>query len=258
MEQLRALVIENRSIASGYWELRFSWDSSAAPLPGQFVTVRIAERPAPLLRRPFAISSFDPERREAGIIYQERGGGTRELAGYHQGDRLDLLAPLGHPFPQPPAGTQPVLVAGGVGMGPILFLADALAASGQPGTLVLGAASRAQLPQIELPPQLRYLPCTEDGSAGFAGTSVDQVVELLDSEESRDRVIYTCGPEAMMKRLTELAVARGITIWVSMEQTMGCAVGACLGCAVRVIGEEPYARVCTEGPVFDGRTILWT
>lgn len=258
MEHLKALVIENRSIASGYWELRFSWESDTVPLPGQFVTIRIATRPSPLLRRPFAISSFDGDRREAAIIYQERGKGTRELEGYHQGESLDLLAPLGHPFPDPPSQGRPLLVAGGVGMGPIFFLAERLSRSGRRTTLVLGAGSRVQLPEIDIPSGVDYRTCTQDGSAGYAGTTVDLVDEYLRQGAVDDTVIYTCGPEAMMHRLTQRAEEREIPIWVSMEQTMGCAVGACLGCVVRIRGEQPYARVCTEGPVFDGRQILWT
>ncbi|MFP4302931.1 MAG: dihydroorotate dehydrogenase electron transfer subunit [Spirochaetaceae bacterium] len=258
MKQLHPLVLENRSVASGYYELRFSWESDETPLPGQFVTLRVAERPTPLLRRPFAFSSFDPQRREAAVIYQDRGKGTREMVGYRTGDRLDLLGPLGHGFPGAPEGATVYLIAGGVGMGPIFFTAEERARAGGSSTLILGARSRVQLPDIEFSRRIRYSPCTDDGSAGFAGTSVDRFVTLLEKDSPAHPVIYTCGPEPMMHRLTEIAEEREIPIWVSMEQTMGCAVGACLGCAVRVKGAMRYARVCTEGPVFDGKEILWT
>ena len=258
MEQLHPLVIENRSIASGYYELRFSWESDETPLPGQFVTLRVAERPAPLLRRPFAFSSFDAQRREAAVIYQERGKGTREMVGYHPGDRLDLLGPLGHGFPEAPEGSNPYLIAGGVGMGPIFFAAEEWVKAGVSSTVILGARSRVQLPEIDFLQQVRYVHCTEDGSAGFAGTSVDQLLELLSEEAPESPILYTCGPEPMMHRLAQIAEERDMAIWVSMEQTMGCAVGACLGCAVPVKRPMKYARVCTEGPVFDGKEILWT
>lgn len=143
-------------------------------------------------------------------------------------------------------------------MGPIFFLAERLSRSGRRTTLVLGAGSRVQLPEIDIPSGVDYRTCTQDGSAGYAGTTVDLVDEYLRQGAVDDTVIYTCGPEAMMHRLTQRAEEREIPIWVSMEQTMGCAVGACLGCVVRIRGEQPYARVCTEGPVFDGRQILWT
>ena len=258
MKQLHPLVIENRTVATGYYELRFSWESEETPQPGQFVTLRVAERPAPLLRRPFAFSSFDLQRREAAVIYQERGKGTREMVGYRPGDRLDLLGPLGHGFPEAPADATVYLVAGGVGMGPIFFTAEKRARGGDDSALILGARSRVHLPEMEFSQGVRYYPCTDDGSSGFAGTSVDRFEALLEEESPAHPVIYTCGPEPMMRRLTEIAEAREIPIWVSMEQTMGCAVGACLGCAVRVKGPMQYARVCTEGPVFDGKEILWT
>jgi dihydroorotate dehydrogenase electron transfer subunit len=210
------------------------------------------------LRRPFAFSAFDLRRREAAIIYQERGKGTREMAGYHPGDRLDLLGPLGHGFPEAPEGFSVYLIAGGVGMGPIFFAARERARMGLPSTVILGARSRVQLPEPPFSEEVRYFQCTEDGSAGFAGTSVDQFLQLLTHESPDNPILYTCGPEPMMHRLTEIAEERDMPTWVSMEQTMGCAVGACLGCAVRVKGPMPYARVCTEGPVFDGKEILWT
>lgn len=143
-------------------------------------------------------------------------------------------------------------------MGPIFFAAEEWARKGLPSTLILGARSRVQLPEVQFSEEVRYFLCTEDGSAGFAGTSVDQLLHRLDEENPPSAILYSCGPEPMMHRLTEIAEERSMPIWVSMEQTMGCAVGACLGCAVRVRGPMQYARVCTEGPVFDGKEIVWT
>ncbi|ADN02993.1 dihydroorotate dehydrogenase electron transfer subunit [Spirochaeta thermophila] len=249
-------ILGQREIARGYYLLEFSYPSTApAPNPGQFFTMRIGNGPVPLLRRPFAFSSYTDGK--AACIYQRRGRATTMLTTYRPGDVLDIIAPLGRPFPlEAPSPHPPVLVSGGIGIGPILFLSRVLEAQGRPHLLLLGARSADLLPPHRPGPRTELVLCTDDGSTGFHGTTVD----YLSSAERLvpNTVVYACGPTPMLKALARLAEAAGAQLWVSVEQTMACGVGACLSCVVPTTGSTRYARVCTEGPVFDAKEIAWT
>ncbi len=266
-----AEIIENREVATDYLELCFVWEGPK-PEPGQFFTVRVEQSPAPLLRRPFGFSSYaigesdlpardkTTPRPTASTIYWRRGPATRLIAGRKPGDTIEILGPLGTPFPEPAPGSHPVLVAGGVGVGPILFLADELAASDRPATLIIGARSADGLPrQVSAPgTDLHY--ATDDGSLGETGTSIDLLERLLEGRTTSSGPIelFLCGPEPMLEAGYHAGAKYGLRTWVAMEQTMGCAVGACMGCAIPLVaGPDRYARVCTEGPVFDATQIDW-
>lgn len=301
MKHLEQDVVVNRQISEDMRELEFQWPNDAPePAPGQFLTVRCTAGTDPLLRRPFAFSSIrhDPAGtgsvRRAGIIFQRRGKATELLGSLEPGDRLDLIGPLGTAFPLPEPGWTPVLVAGGVGIGPVLFLAERLAASsgtdrdtgngshagaetstpfaaadGSAETeryatpiLIIGARSAALLPAAGALEDgrlegVRIIRCTDDGSAGFHGTTLDAFLSLPIGERSRTH-LYCCGPTPMMKALSLLAAELDIPCTVSMEQIMACAVGACMGCVIEVNSEKKFARVCTEGPVFDSRYVNWS
>ncbi len=280
MPLFESRVVATVPVACDYYRLDFTWPKAAArPEPGQFITIRVADASAPLLRRPFGISGFvdadlaparsnrapsgsepdvaaRPTDAIASMIYWRRGEATRLLAGYSPGDRLDVMGPLGVGFPLPATDAVPVLVAGGVGIGPILFFANALAAAGSAPLLLIGARETAGLPEIDVDRRVQVRLATDDGSTGFAGNAVallDQTIEVTAGE----LVVYLCGPDPMLRAGHECAERHGLRAWVSMEQTMGCAVGACMGCAVRVTGPARYARVCTEGPVFASTEIVW-
>ncbi|WP_455383319.1 dihydroorotate dehydrogenase electron transfer subunit [Salinispira pacifica] len=258
MEHHATLVLRNRSIARDYHELLFAWpDGLPPPRPGQFLTIRVVEAAMPLLRRPFAVSSFDARSRTAGIIYQRRGPATTLLAAADAGDMLDMLVPLGNWFPEPEPEMKVVLAAGGIGMGPIFYFARELRLAGGEPLLVLGARGVAHLPAEDLLDGLDANVCTDDGSRGFPGTVLDYI-EHSGIGKGERCVIYGCGPTPMLAAVAAFARERQLPFWVSMEQTMGCAVGACMGCAIPVHGPARYARVCTEGPVFDAREIVWT
>ncbi len=257
MEHHRALVLSNQQIARDYYELIFAWpEQLPPPEPGQFLTVRVSETAIPLLRRPFAISRYDARKQEAGFIFQKRGLGTSILSSVATGETVDMLVPLGNRFPLPPNGKRPVLVAGGVGMGPIFYFADALRKTSANPLLILGARNVAYVPPLGIIDRVDTVICTDDGSRGFPGTVVDYLREHhppIDEEVE----LYGCGPDPMLKALSTFAEERSCSLWLSLEQTMGCAVGACMGCAIRVTGPAQYARVCTEGPVFNAQEVIW-
>ena len=262
MARYLTAVLQNRPIAEDFYELQFNWPSQApAPKPGQFLTIRTSQSSVPLLRRPFAFSRYDHEDGSARIIYKVRGAATAQLAGKRPFDAVDVLAPLGKPFPLPDSETRPILVAGGIGIGPILFLARALHAHSPALRLIVGARTAAGLPSQLSGEYGELIACTDDGSFGHSGTVIDALRSYLStttlSTNSGESVLYLCGPEPMLAGGHRLALECGITAYVAVEQTMGCAVGACMGCAVRVLGPERYARACTEGPVFDSRLIDW-
>lgn len=262
MKQFRARVDSNRVIARDYYRLVFAWpDAADAPLPGQFISIKSFGTTDLILRRPFAISAHHPQRGTAEIIYQKRGKATTMLAGKASGDTIDVIGPLGNRFPVDDARPQ-VLVGGGVGLGPILFLGNWLATQGRQPTVVLGFRAEPYVPvMIERAGELAFTPivCTDDGSRGYRGTTVDWLRSTARREPGRFQgsVFHVCGPNAMMAACSRFCGELAVPCWASMEQIMGCGVGACIGCAIPVYGETPYARVCTEGPVFDARQIQW-
>ncbi|AEJ62368.1 Dihydroorotate dehydrogenase, electron transfer subunit, iron-sulfur cluster binding domain-containing protein [Spirochaeta thermophila DSM 6578] len=249
-------ILEQREIARCYYLLEFSYPPTAPePRPGQFFTMRIGNGPVPLLRRPFAFSSYRNGR--AACIYQRRGRATTMLTTHRAGDVVDIIGPLGRPFPLKPSYSRPpVLVSGGIGIGPILFLSRTLEKQGIDHLLVLGARNADLLPSHQPSRPTELVLCTDDGSTGFSGTTVDYLSSR--GGLGPEVVLYACGPTPMLKGLARLVEATGAELWVSLEQTMACGVGACLSCVVPTTGSTRYARVCTEGPVFNAKEIAWT
>ena len=265
MTHVKTAVAGLREIADGYFEMTFDWPPFLEPpVPGQFFTVRPSASTVPLLRRPFAFSAFSGEK--AGFIFERRGEGTQILAGKRPGDTLDVLGPLGNCFPEPAPGRRPILIAGGIGVGPIYYYAASLAARGFRPLMVVGARSADSLASPTIMGRVDAVSttydalvetviCTDDGSVGFCGTPIDY---LARQDEDSNCEFFLCGPHGLLAAGHFLANEWGVPAWVSMEQTMGCAVGACMGCAVRVHGDRQYARVCTEGPIFESKEIVWT
>jgi dihydroorotate dehydrogenase electron transfer subunit len=263
VKQFDAEILENRAVAESWRELLFSWDEAAGePAPGQFLTLRVSSFSDPLLRRPFAFSAFAREGKgdiaRAGVVYQIRGGATRLLSELAPGSRVDLIAPLGKGFPMPGPDERTVLAGGGIGLGPLLYLADRLSRPDRPSSvapvLVLGVRSAALLPSIALPPGTVI--CTDDGSSGFRGTPVDWISRNLPDEGGRVR-LYGCGPLPMLASLAALAAEKSWQASLSAEQWMACGVGACMGCALPRADGRGYLRACSDGPVFDAADIAW-
>ena len=257
MKQFSATILDCAPVCADFFELEFTWDKAAPlPQPGQFFTIGISENSAALLRRPFAFSAFDEKRMSCAMIFQKRGRGTGILAARQKGEALDLIGPLGKPFPLPPRGGQAVLVAGGIGLGPIAFLAAKLRELAYPSRMIFGCRTSASIPSSRAFALLNPAICTDDGSAGFRGTAGDYL-ESIAASVGRDAVLYCCGPMPLLKACHAFALRRGCACFVSVEQIMACGVGACMGCAVKVTGEKIYARACSEGPVFNSNDIRW-
>lgn len=250
MRQFTAEIRAHRLLAEGTRELEFDW-AAEPPVAGQFFSLRCSEGSDPLLRRPFAFSGYDAASQRARCIYLKRGRTTSTLAALAPGATLDLLGPLGKPFPLPESGRRPVLMAGGIGAGPILFLHARLLAEGRRPLLLYGARSANLVPTAVLPADA--VVCTDDGSLGERGT-------VLQAMERRgwtaDDQVYGCGPGGMLGALAKACLAAQRPCIVSVEQHMACGVGACAGCTVAA-ANGGFLRACHDGPVFDAKVLAW-
>ena len=210
---------------------------------------------APFLPRPMSLLAAGSE---PAILLKVVGEGTRRMAQATVGQRYTWHAPLGHRW-QPPVGRRPLLVAGGVGVAPLLFLADELRAAGVEDVVsVYGGRSARDLPLAEQLAECGILRITtDDGSRGLRGRVTQALQALLDDIANPDEwVIYTCGPHAMMAAVARLAAAAGVTCYASLEAPMGCGYGVCLGCPV-ARRDGSYLYTCVEGPCVDARLIDW-
>ncbi len=251
MNQQQCKVLKNMEIARDYYELEFTWDNKSEPKPGQFLTIN--PNGVPLLRRPFAFSSYQSGK--AAIIYKKIGMATKGFSVLREGDTIDVLGPLGNPFTLPEK--RPLLIAGGIGLGPMIFTANYLAENSYSPILVVGARDKSLIPELNLNSAIKVNYCTDDGSLGFKGN----VAEFLGSQRDfsvSDCEIMACGPHIMLKACHEIAIKNNIECQVSLEEMMACAVGACYGCVVETTLDEKYKRVCKDGPVFNSRVIKWT
>jgi len=228
---------------------------SAGAEPGHFITLAVGGRTsALLLRRAFALSGVGGD--TVSVVVAANGPGTQWIVQRRPGDVVDLIGPLGRPFPLSPPGDAALLVAGGYGAAPFVGLAQRLRAGGHAVAAVLGAATADRLCAVE---ELRGLTqvlavTTEDGSAGRPGRVTDVLPELLPGAA----VVYACGPMPMLAAVAAQAGERGLTCHVSVEEAMACGIGVCMTCVLPVVGADGrsrFVRSCVDGPVFEGSTV---
>ncbi|NJD28444.1 MAG: dihydroorotate dehydrogenase electron transfer subunit [Chloroflexi bacterium] len=277
-----AQLLDSREILPGQWlQAYLAPDLVAGARAGQFVHVRTGDYSGLVLRRPFSYNTIDPLAGTLTIHFRTVGRGTAWFTQLRPGDRIDMLGPLGRPFEVDPRSRHLLLVAGGLGIAGVRALADEAIRDGRQVTLLFGAATAREVyPSSLLPDEVEYVVATDDGSVGHHGFVTDLVPEY---EAWADQA-FACGPLPMLRTLSNLAATRrqrlGVAslgrkrgagrplapgspqarkkafLQVSMEQNMGCAVGACLGCVVMTTSGTPQ-RVCREGPVFAAEEIAW-
>lgn len=232
-----------------------------AAVPGQFLHVRCGDSQDPLLRRPVSIHFADRERGRIYLLYRVAGRGTALLAGLKAGERVDLLGPLGRGYTLPESTERAAIVGGGIGAAPLFFLLGEMGKIYGPDitkvSVFLGAATAGAVPGAGWL-RGRGLPlyiATDDGTSGFKGTVVDLFREAACDEPFRR--VYACGPQPMIRGLAGV-VGPGALVEVSVEERMGCGVGACLSCACRVRAGDGVknAHVCIDGPVFNLRDLV--
>lgn len=231
-------------------------ENPAGPMPemqpGQFVEVRVDGSPSTFLRRPISINHADEH--ELWLLIHCVGDGTRRLGELHEGDTLNCLLPLGHGYTLPEAKAEQhfLLIGGGVGTAPLLYLGKRLKALGQRVTFILGGRSAGDVLQIDLFKEVGEV-CitTNDGSLGEPGFVTQHSV--LEREQFSQ--ICTCGPKPMMQAVVRWAKAHNVPCEVSLENMMACGLGACLCCVENTINGN--VCVCKEGPVFDMNLLNW-
>jgi dihydroorotate dehydrogenase electron transfer subunit len=235
--------------------------------PGAFV--HLLTGADSVLRRPFSIARARGD--EVVLLYRIVGGGTQWMRSRRFGDPVDAMGPLGRAFELRTAARRTLLVGGGLGIAPLLGLAEALATAGHaaPVEALLGIRTGGDVFGPTLTEgldalALRWSIATDDGSAGFAGNVVQLLERRLDEiaasgERATDLALYAAGPERMLEATARLCLARGLDLQVSMEAHMGCGVGACRACGIVTWRDRSRinGRVCREGPVFDAREIQW-
>lgn len=267
-----AKVIQNKQVIPGYYRITLAAPFIAQKArPGQFLHVRCGITQDPLLRRPISIHALYRQAGEVVLLYRVAGRGTALLAEHRVGDMVSIIGPLGHGFTMPKGNEKVIVVSGGIGIAPLYCFLQELSVLGIKATVFQGAAT-AEL--IFMENEIKDLGhsvvlATDDGTKGFHGnvTSLfdgflQNNIKLEGTAQEPDSAgrIFACGPPAMLKRLSEIAAKRGILCEVSLEERMGCGVGACLSCACKIKNEDggfDYQRVCVEGPVFASGEVVW-
>ncbi|HET9344304.1 MAG TPA: dihydroorotate dehydrogenase electron transfer subunit, partial [Candidatus Limnocylindrales bacterium] len=265
MRLAAAELVDSREILPGQWlQAYHAPELATGSRAGQFVHIRPGDVSGMVLRRPFSLNTTDPGTGIVTIHFRVVGRGTEWFTRLRPGDPVDLLGPLGRPFEVDPRSRHLLLIAGGLGMAGLRMLADEALRDGRQVTLLFGAASSREVyPSTLLPDEVEYVVATDDGSLGHRG----YVTELVPDYEAWADQAFACGPTPMLAALARQAAGRrerlGVAslgrkkgggkpdpvgspaarrkafLQVSMEQNMGCAVGACLGCVVMATSGTP-------------------
>jgi len=250
-------ILTNEKIAPNIFRAGIAvWEEGKSSSPGQFLHIRCSSTFTPLLRRPLSIHEVNSN--EISILYKVVGIGTELLSKKDPGEELDIIGPLGKGFSLNPVAGSVVIVAGGMGIAPTFFLARSLKASKK--QVLIGARTAGLVLCEEI---LKEAGCavsvaTDDGSYGEKGQVSTLFRKFMNGE--KPDIVYACGPAALLKEVAGACADYGVPCEVSLEGYMACGVGACLGCAVKMKGENGslvYKRVCRDGPVFDANMVLW-
>ena len=226
-------------------------DIASTAKPGQFVMIYCGEET--LLRRPISVHRVDGD--SLSLLVAEVGKGTRWLSERKKGEKIDIFGPLGNGFTIHPETDNLLLVAGGIGIAPLVFLADTALSGGKKVTFIMGARSVNCLLPISSPQKLynggmmaasiNVVNATEDGSEGFRGMATDLIPHYLDGIDQ----VYACGPVAMYQAMARMPELEGKPVQISLEIMMGCGMGVCYGCTIKT--KKGLRQVCKDGPVFE-------
>lgn len=257
MFELLNEIVSNQPVTHDTWLMALrSAEIARAAKPGQFVMIRVKPGLDPLLRRPFSICAVKDDL--FLVLYRVVGKGTSLMTQLTQGERLWVLGPLGKSFAVPEKAFTGLLVGGGIGIAPLLFLRQFHGE--KKAALMMGFRSAKDIisPQRITGEDRSCVVATDDGTKGHHGPVTDLLEERL-REKAGDVAVYACGPKPMLKRVAERTMALRIPCQVSLEAHMACGLGACQGCAVKASASSTrvYFSVCKEGPVFEAEDIDW-
>ena len=245
-------LLRRESIGDSYHVLTFDDPDGGDVLPGQFAMVRGVEwGDSPLLPRPMSYLSGG---KTPSILIKVFGEGTVRMARAEPGEPFNLLGPLGNPWRAHTSGRRQLLVGGGVGIAPLIFLARKLVEAGSRPTVLYGGRTARDLPLDDDLSELGELVVTtEDGSRGTRGRVTDVLQTLLKS----DMEVFTCGPDRMMAKVAEICALGDVPCEASLETPMACGYGVCLGCPVPTVDGQ-YLYACMHGPCIDARRVDWS
>lgn len=232
-------------------------DIAYSAQPGQFLHVRCSDTFDPLLRRPISIHSVDRGKGTVSLLYRVAGRGTARLFDF---EMLDIMGPLGKGFALPPSDSGVLVIGGGIGIAPLFFLLEELSKKGTTVDVFLGASSAEHLLMVKDIKELghRLQVATDDGSAGYHGPVTGLCPPDL---VCRMDEVFACGPKPMLRALATILEDNNVPGQFSLEERMGCGVGACLACACKTRKskqeEFSYSHVCVDGPVFYASEVVW-
>jgi len=246
-------VKENRQINKDFFIIELIGNSYMPVMkPGQFVQVKVEGSPDTFLRRPISIHDVDYDKNTIKLLIQVAGKGTERLSNLKPGEVLNLIYPLGNSFSMPAESSNILLVGGGCGVAPLLFLGKYLKSNGYNPAILLGFRNSGRVIEFDEYSRIGdvYL-TTEDGSVGEKGFVTDHPV-LWDRDFDN---VYCCGPSSMMKAISAYCMKKGITCEVSLENLMACGFGVCLCCVVDTV--KGNLCTCIDGPVFNIKELKW-
>ncbi len=272
MKNYRTILLSNQEISPGYFRMRILAPGfSEKARPGQFVMFRVQRSLPPLLRRPFGIFRTGflppdcdglPPKEYVEILYKVVGRGTTIMAELHEGDRVELLGPLGNGFDCTSGKGEKILVGGGIGLVPLFMLASELVAKEYSVRLLMGGRTRDDILAVTEFERLgveTYV-STDDGSLGEEGLVTRVLERKLQKYPGAE--VFACGPMPMLAAVHDICLKHATPLQVSLEEFMACGVGACLGCVVKGAGhtdENPsYLCTCKVGPVFKAQYLDWS
>jgi dihydroorotate dehydrogenase electron transfer subunit len=234
---------------------------SAESRPGQFVMMRINNTVDPLLRRPFSICGIR-DKETVLILYRVRGKGTSILSQKKEGEVVSVMGPLGNGFKLPDEGDKALLVAGGMGVAPLFFLAREINNTNIEFMTGFKTSKEIIRPDRINDLSIKMSIATDDGTMDYKGFVTDLLEEYIDRhrESPVPLMVYSCGPTPMLMKTSSITAKNDIPCQVSLETHMACGIGVCQGCAVKVFGAESpsyYRHVCQDGPVFSSIDIDW-
>ncbi|MFC5734907.1 dihydroorotate dehydrogenase electron transfer subunit [Cytobacillus gottheilii] len=258
IKQELCTVVSQSQIAKDIYELTLSGELvREMNEPGQFVHLKTGGEFGPLLRRPISISSISKDTSEFTMIYRAEGKGTKLLSESSSGDFVDVLGPLGNGFPVEASeqGDTVLLVGGGIGVPPLYELSKRLTAAGFTVTHILGFQNKEAVFYEEYFNSLgeTYI-ATADGSYGTAGF----VTDVIANEGVKFDILYACGPTPMLRAL-ETSYGKNKKVYLSLEERMGCGIGACFACVCHTADDPTgytYKKVCSDGPVFKAGEVV--
>lgn len=253
-------VIKRKDLKNEYFSLTFnSYTRAKNCKPGHFIHLEIPSTDI-FFRRPMSIASVEKNENQLEVIFKVVGRGTRLMEQLRKTDRVNILGPLGVPFKLPSKNEKAIIVAGGVGFPPLMFLANEMLAKGyNPKNIEFFYGGRTAEDILEKSrikkTGLNFHPITNDGSYGQKGLVTGPVEQYLIDNKDKKLRLYGCGPDGMLKAVDDLGLKYNVPGQVSLEAPMPCGVGICLGCIVP-LRAGGNARVCKEGPVFEIGEVL--